>query len=391
MGNVLIRLFVKNREQTQDKDVRTAYASLAGLVGIFCNILLFGVKLLIGIIINSISIMADAFNNLSDAGSSVIGLTGAKLAAKTPDKEHPFGHGRIEYLAALIVAFVILYVGVTLFRSSIGKILNPEKLGFSWVVLLLLGLSVLVKIWLSLFNGKLGSLINSNVLKATSTDARNDVVVTFVTIISVVFEKITGITIDGWAGIAVSIFVLVSGVKIAMETLKPLIGEPLDREIAQKIIEKVESYDGVLGTHDLIAHNYGPSHIMATIHAEVPTDADMEEIHEVIDRIERDVLREQGIFLVIHMDPVKVDDEMYQNGKVLVNRIIEKIEPEAAIHDFRILKSESQVEVYFDLVVPHSLNEREKEKLKEEISVQMSLTPPGYRCVITVESSFFPD
>ncbi|SHI74059.1 cation diffusion facilitator family transporter [Parasporobacterium paucivorans] len=391
MTGLLVKLFIRNHDEVQNSDVRTAYGMLAGMVGIICNILLFAVKLFIGIFINSISVMADAFNNLSDSASSVVGVMGAKLAGRSPDKEHPFGHGRIEYISALIVAFLILYVGITLLKTSFAKVIHPEKLGFNWVIVLVLCISALVKVWLSLFNRMLGDRINSNVLKATSTDARNDVVVTSVTILSIVFEKISGITIDGWAGLAVSIFVLFSGFNIARETLMPLLGEAVDKDVSERIIRKVESYEGILGTHDLIAHNYGPSRIMATIHAEVPNNMDMEDIHDVVDCIERDVLREQGIFLVIHMDPVEVQDQKYMERKDMVGHLIQGLEPEATIHDFRAVERDMNIKFVFDLVVPHSFSETDKEELVENITVGLLGTHPGCCCVITIENSFMAE
>jgi cation diffusion facilitator family transporter len=352
---------------------------------------LFALKLTIGIIINSISIMADAFNNLSDAGSSIISFFGVKLAERPADKEHPFGHGRFEYISALVVAFLVLQVGFSLFKSSFQKVIHPEKLGFSWILIIILSISILVKVWLSLFNNKLGNRINSSVMKATSADARNDVLVTSATIISVLIGKLTGYSIDGWMGVVVSIIVLLAGFNIAKDTLMPLLGEALGKDAYKSITSKVESYEGIIGTHDLIAHNYGPSHIMATIHAEVPNDSNMETIHETIDKIERDVLREMGIFLVIHMDPVEVNDTRVVAKKNMVVKIVSEIEPMATIHDFRIVNGEEIMNLIFDLVVPHSYNEKMEQDLLLNITERINEIDDKYQCVITIENSYIAE
>ena len=385
---LLIRLFVKDSKNIESSKVRTSYGVLASIVGIICNIILFTVKIIIGFMVNSISIMADAVNNLSDAASSIVSFVGVKLANRPADKEHPFGHGRFEYIAAFVVSFVILYVGVNLFIEAFGKVLHPVEIGFSWIMVIILSLSLLVKIWLSMFNHKLGVLINSTVMKATSADARNDVIVTSTTIISMIICNFTGVLIDGWVGLIVSIFVLFAGIGIAKDTLMPLLGEATDVELYQKITEKMKSYDGILGSHDLIVHNYGPTHIMATIHAEVPNNAKMEEIHEVIDQIERDILQEMGIFLVIHMDPVEMNDASILESKKMVLNIIEKMEPKASVHDYRVVNGENHANIIFDLVVPYSYKEKQEKELQSAIIEEVSKENPKYRCMITIEKSF---
>ena len=267
--NLLVRLFIKDSDNVENPNVRTAYGILASIVGIICNVFLFIIKLLIGMMIQSISVMADAFNNLSDAASSIISFIGVKLANRPADKEHPFGHGRYEYIASFVVSFLILQVGFTCFKSSITKIMNPQSITFKPVLILILCLSVGVKIWLALFNRKLGKRINSNVMKATAADSIGDVLITSATILSIIIAGITGLKIDGYMGIAVSIFVFISGINIARETLEPLLGEAIDPKLYQKITKKVCSYKYIIGSHDLVVHNYGPSHTMATIHCEV--------------------------------------------------------------------------------------------------------------------------
>jgi cation diffusion facilitator family transporter len=387
----LVKLFIKNYENTENIKVRTAYGVMASIVGIICNVILFLIKISIGIMINSISVMADAFNNLSDAGSSIISFIGVKLAEKPADKEHPFGHGRFEYISALVVAFLIVQVGFTLFQNSFDKVLHPEEVGFNWILVLILSISVLIKLWLSVFNRYLGNRINSNVMKATSADSLSDVLVTFATIFSIVFANLTGLTIDGWVGLVVSIFVLLAGFNIAKDTLMPLLGEAVDREVYINITRKVESYEGIIGTHDLIAHNYGPSHIMATIHAEVPNDSNMEEIHETIDMIERDVLRELGIFLVIHMDPVEINNKIVQEKKNLVVKVVSTLEPKATIHDFRVVNGENLTNLIFDLVVPHSYGEKEEQELLIKVTELLRTIDDRYQCVITIENSYIAE
>lgn len=391
MTILLVKLFVKNYECTDNAKVRTSYGVLASIVGILCNVLLFAIKVSIGIFINSISIMADAFNNLSDAGTSIISFIGVKLAGRPADKEHPFGHGRLEYISALVVAFVILFVGFTLLKNSFIKVLHPEKVGFSWSLTLILSLSILIKIWLSLFNKNLGNRINSSILKATSADARNDVLVTTTTIIAIIIGYYFDCTIDGWIGLIVSIFVLLSGYKIAKDTLMPLLGEPVDRNVYEDITKKVESYEGIIGCHDLITHNYGPSNIMATIHVEVPNDSDMEKIHETIDNIERDIFKEMGISLVIHMDPVEMKDKNIVESKNMVQMTVYEIEPNAHIHDFRVVYEDSITILIFDLVVPYSYKEKNKQDLLNKITEQINDVDQKYQCVIDIENSYIKE
>ena len=303
MTDFLVRRFVKDYEQTGKAAVRTAYGVLASMVGICCNVLLFVVKITIGFFLNSVSVMSDAFNNLSDAASSVIGFIGVRMAGRPADKDHPFGHGRIEYIAALIVSFLVIEVGLTFFKSSFGKILHPERLSFQAVSLVILALSIGVKLWMAYFNKKLGKRTGSKVMEATAADSLGDVLVTGATIVSVLLYGIFDLNIDGFIGLAVSVVVIVAGINIARDTLKPLIGEAIDPELYKKIKAFVESYDGIEGTHDLLVHSYGPSTSIASIHAEVDGHGNIEAIHEVIDQIERDAKEKLGILLVIHMDP----------------------------------------------------------------------------------------
>lgn len=388
MTEFLVRHFVKEYDHTEKVSVRTAYGVLASVVGIFCNVLLFVVKAAAGLMLHSISVIADAFNNLSDAGSSIIGLVGVKMAEKPADEEHPFGHGRIEYIAALIVAFLVLQVGFTFFKDSIGKIRNPEILNFSTLSVIILILSIGVKIWLSLFNRKLGKKIDSKVMMATAADALGDVITTTATIVSVLFFKMTGINIDGFVGIGVALVVMWAGVGIAKDTLEPLIGEAVPQETFDKITQFVEGYEGIVGSHDLLVHNYGPGRSMASIHAEVPNDVSIEESHEVIDRIEREARKYLGIYLLIHMDPIETKNEEVIITKDAVEKTIREMDDSVSIHDFRMVSGQHQINLIFDMVVPHGYSKEQERELLHRVTEKIHQMDERYQCVITMEKSF---
>lgn len=388
MTEFLVRHFVKEYTEIEKVSVRTAYGVLASVVGIFCNVLLFAVKWTIGYLLHSISVMADAFNNLSDAGSSVIGLVGVKMASKPADQDHPFGHGRIEYIAALIVAFLVMEVGFTFLKDAVGKIRDPEELRFQAVSVVILILSVGVKLWMCFFNRKLGRRIDSKVMLATSADALGDVVTTTATIASVLFFRITGVNIDGIVGLGVSLVVMWAGIGIAKDTLEPLIGEAVEPEEYARIKEFVEGYEGVLGSHDLIVHNYGPGRNMASIHAEVPNDVEIETSHEIIDRIERDAFRMLGVFLVIHMDPVETKDVHVMQVHSQVEQIVKALDPAVSIRDFRMINGEEQVNLIFDMEIPYEYDAKRQDELKTTLIKLLQITDPRYECVITAERSY---
>lgn len=388
MTELLVKHFVKDYQDVEKISVRTAYGVLASIVGIFCNVFLFIVKFVVGLVLHSVSVTADAFNNLSDAGSSVISFVGVKMAEKPADKDHPFGHGRIEYIAALIVSFLVLEVGFTFLKDSIGKIRTPEQLNFQMISVVILVLSVAVKLWLGLFNRKLGQKIDSKVMMAVFTDSMGDVITTGATILSIVFFGMTGINIDGFVGVGVALVVMWAGVGIARDTLEPLIGEAIDPEVYEQIKRFVEGYDGIQGTHDLIVHNYGPGRSMASIHAEVPNDVDIEQSHEIIDRIEREAAKELGIFLVIHMDPVEMKD-----ARVLMIRdqavdILHKIDPMCSLHDFRVVHGEKQINLIFDMVIPIEYDDARREELPKLLTERLKEVDKRYECVITVEYDY---
>lgn len=388
MTEFLIRHFIKDYKDVEKISVRTAYGVLASIVGIFCNFFLFAVKFVVGLVLHSVSVTADAFNNLSDAGSSIISFVGVKMAEKPADKDHPFGHGRIEYIAALVVSFLVLEVGFTFLKDSFGKILHPEIMNFQIVSVVILILSIAVKLWLGLFNRKLGEKIDSKVMMAVFTDSMGDVITTSATILSLIFFAVTGINIDGIVGVGVALVVMWAGVGIARDTLEPLIGQAIDPEVYEEIKHFVEKYDGIEGTHDLIVHNYGPGRSMASIHAEVPNDVDIEQSHEIIDRIEREAAKELGIFLVIHMDPVEIRNKKILRIKETAVRILHDLDPLCSLHDFRVVHGEHQINLIFDMVVPIDYDEKKKEDLSLRMAERMKGADSRYECVITVESDY---
>lgn len=388
MTEFLVNKFIKDSANIESTEVRTRYGMLASVVGIFCNVLLFSVKLAIGLILSSLAVTADAFNNLSDAASSIISFVGVKMAGKPADAEHPFGHGRIEYIAALIVSFLVIEVGFTFFKSSISKIMHPEEITFDPVPFIILILSILVKLWMAFFNNKLGKRIDSKVMLATAADSLGDVITTSATVLSIIICHFTSINVDAIAGLIVSAIVIWSGISIAKDTLEPLIGERVPAELYQKITDIVESYDGIVGTHDLIVHNYGPNRSMATIHAEVPNDINIDVSHEIIDKIERDVKKDLNILLVIHMDPVEMRDEEVLSLREKTSRIVHALDPELNFHDFRVLKENEQRNLIFDLVIPDSYSEKDANRVMHQLVSLLHEMDGNVECIITLDRSF---
>ena len=388
MTEFLVRHFVKDYQSVEKSAVRTAYGVLASIVGILCNVCLFLVKFVVGLLVNSVSVTADAFNNLSDAASSVISFVGVKMAGKPADKEHPFGHGRIEYIAALIVSFLVLEVGFTFLKDSISKIRHPEVLIFQLVSVVILVLSIGMKLWLGIFNRQLGKRIDSKVMMAVFADSMGDVITTSVAILSLVIFRLTGINIDGIVGIGVALVVMWAGVGIARDTLEPLIGEAIDPEEYDKVKRFVERYNGIEGTHDLIIHNYGPNQSMASIHAEVPNDVNIENAHELIDRIERDAVEELGILLVIHMDPIEMKNEQVMDLRKQVDTVLRELDEACSIHDFRVVNGVGQINLIFDMVVPFGYGEEQQEQLRQRLMERLQELDRRYQCVITMEHSY---
>lgn len=388
MTDLLVKLFVKDHEEVEKVSVRARYGVLSSMVGIFCNVFLALAKLAVGMMLHSVSVMADAFNNLSDVGSSVIGFIGVKIAEKPADKEHPFGHGRMEYIAALVVAFLVMEVGLTFLKDSVAKIREPEELSFQLVSVLILCLSIGVKFWLSRFNTVLGKRINSQVMLATAADSMGDMLATSATIFSILFWKFTSINIDGFIGVGVSLVIIWAGIGIARDTLEPLIGEAVSPEDYRRVKDFVEKYDGIVGSHDLIIHSYGPGRNMASIHAEVPNDVPIDESHEIIDRIERDAMEEMGIFLVIHMDPIETKNQVVLETRKCTEAVVDEVDSEISIHDFRMVHGKEQINLIFDVVVPWDYSETRRMEICRELTEKMQNIDARYCLVMTLEQSY---
>ena len=384
MTEFLIRHFVENYEDVEKVSVRTAYGVLASVTGIFCNLFLFGLKWCIGFFLHSISIMADAFNNLSDMASSVITIVGFKLASIPPDKEHPFGHGRLEYISALIVAFMVMLVGIQFVKSSIDRILNPVPITFEIIPFILLFISILVKVWLSRFNKFMGSKINSSALKAASVDAMGDVFTSSTVLISFLAAKFTSIPIDGYAGIIVSVAILYAGYSLVKETISPLLGEAPDPELVQGINQAILSYEHIQGVHDLIIHNYGVGKSIASVHAEIMT------IHDIIDTAEREISEKFKTHLVIHMDPICVETEEVAYTRSEVEKIIKYNPVIKSMHDFRIVGHGEHQSIIFDVVVDNDkmVKIMTEDELKEDIINAIKDVHPEYNCIITIDRDY---
>ncbi|MDY6013179.1 cation diffusion facilitator family transporter [Clostridium sp.] len=390
ISDFLVKTFIKNSENTKDKKVRSKYGFLGGIVGIITNLILFIIKFTVGMLVFSIAVTADAFNNLSDAASSVITIVGFKMANRPADKEHPFGHGRIEYLSALIVAFMVMLVGVQFVKSSFEKILNPEPTQFEWVPFILLIISIFLKLWLSRFNKFIGEKINSSALKASSVDALGDVFTSTSVAISLLVSKFTSFPIDGYIGIIVALVIVYSGFSLVRETINPLLGEAPDPELVKDIESMMLSYDNIIGIHDLIVHNYGPGRCMASAHAEIPSDIDVITIHNIIDKAEREISEKLNIYLVIHMDPICLSDDEIKKAYKEVEKIIKYNPLIKSMHDFRIVGEGDEKNLIFDVVVySKSLNKlMSEDQLKNDITKSIKELHPNYNCIITVDYDY---
>lgn len=386
MIEFLIRRFVPDWQQVQRTDVRERYGTLAAAVGILSNIFLCIIKGLIGLFSGSIAVTADAVNNLSDAGSSVITLLAFKIAGKPADEEHPYGHARMEYISGMAVSFIIILLGLELMGSSFEKILHPEEVGVSALTYLVLIVSIAVKLWQGMFNRNLGKRISSEALQATAADSLNDVFSTGAVLLSTLVYQFTAIPIDGWVGMLVAIFITVSGVKLIMETGSPLLGQAPDPQMVRELEEKITAYDGVIGIHDLQVHNYGPGRVFATVHAEVPANRDILVSHDIIDNIEREVGHEMNLNLVIHMDPVVTDDERLNQLHAQVQQIVAGIDSDLSMHDFRAVFGPTHTNLVFDVVVPPGFSLSDSE-LSRRIEQQVQ-TLGSYFCVITVDHNY---
>ena len=388
MIKFLVRRFIKDHDNISDKKVRETYGVLGGILGIICNIFLFLIKLTIGLVMNSIAIISDAVNNLSDIGSSFVTVIGSKLSNRRPDKEHPFGHGRLEYISSLLVSLIIVIVGFELLKTSFEKIIHPEKMEFSLVLIIILSLSVFVKVWMFSYNKYLGTKINSSVLKATARDSLNDVIATSAVIVSTIIGNFVDLPIDGVVGLLVSGLVMYSGFGIAKDTIGVLLGTPPSEELVAQIDKMILDGDGIIGVHDLIIHDYGPGRVMASAHAEVPDDISIVKIHEVIDGIEQSILNELGIHIVIHMDPLSVNCEQTDEIKNIVKQIIKQVNPKFSIHDFRLTNGESRINLIFDLEIPCDMKDADRKSSLLKINELIHEEDERYNTVIKVDNSF---
>ncbi|MGL5346654.1 MAG: cation diffusion facilitator family transporter [Peptostreptococcaceae bacterium] len=390
LSKSLIKLFIKDSNNLNDDKVRNKYGYLAGIVGIIVNFILFVVKLFIGLITSSIAITADSFNNLSDMASSVITIIGFKLASMPPDKEHPFGHGRVEYISALIVAFMVMIVGFQFVKSSIDRILNPVPIIFELIPFILLLMSILVKVWLSRFNKLVGEKIDSSALKAASMDALGDVFTSSCVAISFLIAKFTTLPIDGYIGVIVSLAILYAGYTLVKETISPLLGEAPQPELVQAISQGVLSYNNISGVHDLIVHNYGVGKCIASIHAEIPADIDIMTIHDIIDAAEREISQKLNIHLVIHMDPICIETEEVSTAREEVEKIIKYNPIIKSMHDFRIVGHSETKNLIFDIVVDSEKLGKimSEDELKKDITKAINDIHPQYNCIITVDRDY---
>jgi cation diffusion facilitator family transporter len=383
---LLSRLFIKDHENTSDPAVRRAYGYLCGMMGIAFNVLLCVAKLLVGSLTGSIAITADGFNNLSDAGSSIVTLLGFRLASQRPDPAHPFGHGRFEYISGLVVAFLILIMGFNLFTESIRKLVFPEDVEFSYAAVSVLAVSIAVKLYMFLYNRAVGKRIDSAAMIATATDSISDVVATTVVLISTVVGKLTGLRIDAWGGLAVAGFILYSGYSAARDTISPLLGQAPDPELVAKIRETVLAHPEVAGMHDLIIHNYGPGRMMVSLHAEVPAHADLLQMHDVIDLIEQQLRDSCGCDAVVHMDPIVTDDAVTARTFVTLVRIVTGVDERLSLHDFRMVAGPTHTNLIFD-VVPHRFNMTDNE-LRHVLSERVKAHDKTWNAVINIDRSY---
>lgn len=387
MVTLLAKIFIKDYQHTDKPEVRQAYGMLTGAAGIFLNLLLFAGKAAAGFLSHSIAITADAFNNLSDAGSSIITLIGFQMSGQEPDPDHPFGHGRIEYLAGLIVSGIILIMAVELIKSSFQKILHPEDLTFNPVVIGILAVSILVKLYMHLYNKNIAKKIDSAAMMAAATDSLSDTLATSAVLAATLAEHFTNLHIDGWCGIVVGIFICYAGISAARDTVNPLLGQPPEKEFVAHIENLVLSHPDILGIHDLIVHNYGPGRIMISLHAEVSASGNILTMHDTIDNIERQLQKELRCSAVIHMDPVVTDDEEVAQLKELMTGVVKEMDPGAGLHDFRVVKGPTHTNIIFDVLVPYHFKMSDAQ-IRTYIERKVKLLNPNYFSVINIDKDY---
>ncbi|MCM1329273.1 MAG: cation diffusion facilitator family transporter [Ruminococcus sp.] len=388
MINFLAKKFIHDSENTSDKNVRQAYCVMGGILGTVCNLFLFALKLVIGAAMKSIAITSDAFNNLSDTGSCIVAIIGAKMANRLPDRQHPFGHGRIEYISSLIVSFIILLVGFELFKSSCGRIANPEPLNFNGVMTVILAASVFVKLFMYFCYNSIAKKINSTVMKASAKDSVNDVISTSAVIVTTVIGNFLPFQIDGFIGVLIAAYIMYSGVNMAKETIDLLLGAPPSKETINALSEIILAPDEIVGLHDLMVHDYGPGRVFASVHAEVPDDADAVHIHEIIDATERRIFLETGIQTVIHSDPVSINNEYVDGIKNQIMECISNVDPAATMHDFRITDGKNRINVIFDMAVTVRKPE-ESQRIVDRVKELIAEKDSRFFPVITVDEVFY--
>lgn len=387
MTEWLVRHFVRMSEQTDDPAVRMRYGQFAGIVGIICNVMLCLGKGAIGLVSGSVSIVADAVNNLSDAASNIVSLLGFKLASRPADPEHPYGHGRYEYLAGLVVAALVLAIGINLAWSSVQKIITPSPTEFSGALVAVLVLSIAVKLWMAAFNRSIGRRINSDTLEATAVDSRNDVISTAAVLACACISRATGVDLDGWAGLAVGAFICWSGVGLLRDTVSPLLGQAPSPELVEHIHDKILSYPGVLGTHDLMVHDYGPGRQFASAHVEMAAEADPLESHDLIDNIEQDFKMEDGLIVTLHYDPIVTDDPEVRDMRHWISHAVEEIDPRITVHDLRCVPGPTHTNVIFDCVRPAE-SALSADELRERVARLVQGHYPRTIAKITVDESY---
>lgn len=384
MTDLILRIFVRDHKNTEDPAVRDKCGRVAGAVGIVTNFLLFLMKIIVGTVFHSVSVTADAVNNLTDSGSSVVTLIGFKMASKPADEKHPFGHARIEYLSGVIVSFIVIFLGLQLGMSSIEKILTPEENALTPVALVVLVISILAKLWQCLFYRKVGRMIKSESVEATSKDSRNDVIATSVVLLGAVITMLTGVNLDGYMGAAVALFIVFSGVQLTISTADPLLGQAPEGELVQTITEKMLSYPGIIGMHDLAVHNYGVGRCFASAHCEVDAKNDIIVSHDLIDNIERDFSRDLGIHMVIHLDPVIVGDARTDALHCKVQSLVTALYPTVTIHDFRVIWGVTHSNIVFDAAVPFSVKDSDA-VITQKLEAEIQKLDPEYRTVVTID------
>lgn len=384
MTDLILRIFVRDHKNTEDPAVRDKCGRVAGAVGIVTNFLLFLMKIIVGTVFHSVSVTADAVNNLTDSGSSVVTLIGFKMASKPADEKHPFGHARIEYLSGVIVSFIVIFLGLQLGMSSIEKILTPEENALTPVALVVLVISILAKLWQCLFYRKVGRMIKSESVEATSKDSRNDVIATSVVLLGAVITMLTGVNLDGYMGAAVALFIVFSGVQLTISTADPLLGQAPEGELVQTITEKMLSYPGIIGMHDLAVHNYGVGRCFASAHCEVDAKNDILVSHDLIDNIERDFSRDLGIHMVIHLDPVIVGDARTDALHCKVQSLVTALYPTVTIHDFRVIWGVTHSNIVFDAAVPFAVKDSDV-VITQKLEAEIQKLDPEYRTVVTID------